>query len=179
MKALIKFAEGIDWLTHKFYLLAAVATLGASLISAGNAFVRWGFKNSSNGMLEIQWYLFALCVMFCAAHVLKVNEHVRVDVFYGRLKRNAPVWVDIFGILVFLLPVCILMIYLSWPLAYNSFVTKEMSSQAGGLIRWPFFFLVPIGFGLLALQGFSELIKRIAFITGNYSMNLSYEKPLQ
>jgi TRAP-type mannitol/chloroaromatic compound transport system permease small subunit len=179
MKPFLKFAEAIDWLTHKFYLIAAVAALAASLISAGNAAIRWMFDSSSNARLEIQWYMFAVCVMFGAAFVLKVNEHVRVDVIYGKLKGRGSVYVDIFGLLVFLLPMAIFMVYLSAPLAMKSFTTQEMSSQAGGLIRWPFFWMVPIGFSLLALQGISEVIKRIGFLTGQYDMNLTYEKPLQ
>ncbi len=179
MKPFLQFAQAIDWLTHKFYLIAAVAALAASLISAGNAAIRWMFDSSSNARLEIQWYLFAACVMFGAAFVLKVNEHVRVDVIYGKLKGRGSVYVDIFGLLVFLLPMSMFMIYLSTPLAIKAFVTHEMSSQAGGLIRWPFFWMVPIGFGLLSLQGVSEVIKRIGFLTGQYDMNLTYEKPLQ
>lgn len=179
MKPLIKLAEAIDSMNHKFYLVASVAALLTALISAGNAAIRWLFNDSNNGRLEIQWYLFALCVMFCAAYVLKANEHVRVDVIYGKLKGKGSVWVDLFGFIVFLMPVCLYMVYLSYPLAAKSFTTGEMSSQASGLIRWPFYWLVPIGFGLLALQGFSEIIKRIGYITGNYDMDLHYEKPLQ
>jgi TRAP-type mannitol/chloroaromatic compound transport system permease small subunit len=179
MKSLLKLAAAIDSLNHKFYLLAAVAALLTALISAGNAAIRWIFNDSNNGRLEIQWYLFALCVMFCAAYVLKANEHVRVDVIYGKLKGKGSVYVDIFGLIVFLMPVCFYMVYLSYPLAAKSFATGEMSSQASGLIRWPFHWMVPIGFGLLALQGVSELIKRVGYLTGDYNMDFHYEKPLQ
>jgi TRAP-type mannitol/chloroaromatic compound transport system permease small subunit len=179
MKPLIKLAEGIDWLSHKLYLIAAWAALAAALISAGNAVIRWIFNSSSNGRLEVQWYMFALCVMLAAGFVLKVNEHVRVDVIYGKLKGNRPVWIDIFGIIFFLLPVCYLMVYYSLPLAIRSFVTQEMSSNAGGLVRWPFHWMLPVGFTMLGIQGISELIKRIAYVRGEYAMDTHYEKPLQ
>nr|WP_279343682.1 TRAP transporter small permease subunit [Variovorax terrae] len=151
----------------------------AALISAGNAFVRYLMDMSSNGWLEIQWYLFAATVMLGAPVVLKLNEHVRVDIFYGKLKGNGPVYVDLFGLIFFLMPVMGLLAWLSWPLLVKMFLTHEMSSNAGGLIRWPAMLLLPLGFGLMFLQGLSEIVKRIAYLQGRFQMDTHYEKPVQ
>jgi TRAP-type mannitol/chloroaromatic compound transport system permease small subunit len=153
--------------------------MAAALISAGNAFIRYGLDISSNGWLEIQWYLFAATVMLGAPIVLKLNEHVRVDIFYGKLKRNGPVFVDLFGLIVFLLPVMALMVHFSWPLFVKMYLTNEMSQNAGGLIRWPAMLLLPLGFGWMFLQGLSEIIKRVAYLQGKFEMDTHYEKPVQ
>ena len=179
MKPLIQIAEWIDKINEKLGYVAAVAVLLSCLISSLNAFIRYGFDYSSNGFLEIQWYMFAYVVMFGTAYVFKMNEHVRVDVLYGRLSTRKQVWVDMFGITVFMLPVCAMMIYLSAPLFLKMFNSGEMSSNAGGLIRWPAMMALPLGFSLLALQGLSELIKRLGYVTGQYNMSINYEKPLQ
>ena len=179
MKPLIKIAELIDQLNEKLGFIASVAVIMACLISALNAFVRYGFDYSSNGFLEIQWYMFAYVVMFGTAYVFKMNEHVRVDVLYGRFSTRTQVWIDMFGIVCFMLPVCMMMIYLSAPLFLKMLQSGEMSSNAGGLIRWPAMLALPLGFFLLALQGLSELIKRIGFVTGQYNMSINYEKPIQ
>jgi TRAP-type mannitol/chloroaromatic compound transport system permease small subunit len=134
---------------------------------------------SSNAWLEIQWYLFAVTVMLGAPIVLKLNEHVRVDIFYGKLKNNGPVYVDLFGLVVFLLPVMGLMCYLSWPLFIKMLYSGEMSQNAGGLIRWPAMMLLPMGFAWMFLQGLSEIIKRVAYLQGVFEMNTHYEKPVQ
>ena len=179
MFALLKFASAMDWISSQLAKVAAWAVLFAALISAGNAFVRYGLDISSNGWLEIQWYLFATAVMLGAPVVLKLNEHVRVDIFYGKLKGNGPVYVDLFGLVVFLLPVMATIAWLSWPLFIGMFRSGEMSNNAGGLIRWPAMMLLPLGFALMFLQGLSEVIKRIAYLQGRIQMDTHYEKPVQ
>jgi TRAP-type mannitol/chloroaromatic compound transport system permease small subunit len=179
VSVLLKLALGMDWVSDKFGKLAAWAVLFAALISAGNAFIRYGLDWSSNSLLEIQWYMFAWMVMVGAPHVLKVNEHVRVDLIYGRLQGNKPVWVDIFGLLFLLLPVMGLLAWISFPYFMKTFVMGEMSQNAGGLIRWPATLAMPLGFALVWLQGVAELIKRFAYLSGIYEMDTHYEKPLQ
>jgi len=176
---LLKFANGMDLLSHRFGQVASWTVLLAAMISAGNAFIRYGLDWSSNGLLEIQWYLFAWMVMVGAPYVLKVNEHVRVDLVYGKLKGNGPVYVDIFGLLVFLMPVMGFLTWLSFPYFWNTLVTGEHSSNAGGLIRWPVTLAMPVGFAMVWLQGLAELIKRLAYLRGEYAMDTHYEKPLQ
>ena len=179
MHALLKFSELVDWISDKFGKIAAFAVMSAAMISAGNAFVRYGLDISSNGCPEIQWYLFAATVMLGAPIVLKLNEHVRVDILYGKLKGKGPVLVDLFGLIFFLMPVMLLMIYFSWPLFVKMYVTGEMSQNAGGLIRWPAMLMLPVGFGWMALQGLSEIIKRLAYLQGLIEMDTHYEKPVQ
>lgn len=179
MKALLALARGIDWLTHKVGWIAAVAVIASCFISAGNAVVRFLFSNSSNAWLEIQWYLFAVCVMLGAAHVLKVNEHVRVDVFYGRLSGRGKVFIDLFGLVCFLMPVMGLMLWLSWPYFLGMYHSGEVSGNAGGLIRWPAVLTLPLGFGLVMLQGLSEIIKRVGWLMHVHEMETHYERPLQ
>ncbi len=179
MSFLLKFALGMDWVSKKMGLLATWTVLLAALVSAGNAFVRYGLDWSSNALIEIQWYLFAYMVMVGAPHVLKLNEHVRVDLIYGKLRGNHPVYVDLFGLVVFLLPVIGLLTYLSWAYFLNTFTSGEMSPNAGGLIRWPVTLSMPLGFGLVLLQGVAEIIKRCAYLQGKFEMDTHYEKPLQ
>lgn len=179
METFLKFSRFVDWVSDKFGKLAAFAVLGAAMISAGNAFVRYGLDISSNGWLEIQWYLFSVTVMLGAPIVLKLNEHVRVDIFYGKLKGRGPVFVDLFGLTFFLLPVMLLMVWFSWPLFVKMYVTGEMSQNAGGLIRWPAMLLLPVGFSWMFLQGLSEIIKRVAYLQGKIEMDTHYEKPVQ
>ena len=179
MSTLLKFARLVDWIAERLAKLAAWAVLLAALISAGNAFLRYGLDLSSNAWLEIQWYLFATTVMLGAPLVLKLNEHVRVDIFYGRLPGKGPVWVDIFGLLVFLLPVMGLLTWLTWPMFWNMYLTKEGSGNIGGLIRWPAALLMPLGFGAVFVQGIAEIIKRVAYLRGDMQMSIHYEKPVQ
>ncbi len=179
MKHLLAVAGLIDRLTDVFAVFAKWAVLLCSLISAGNAMVRYVFGYSSNGWLEIQWYLFAACVMLGAAQVLRVNEHVRVDVIYGTLSSRTRVYIDIFGLCLFLMPAMVLIVYLSWPLFVSMLVSQEMSSNAGGLIRWPAMMMLPLGFSLMVLQGISEIIKRVGWLNNVYQMDLHYERPLQ
>jgi TRAP-type mannitol/chloroaromatic compound transport system permease small subunit len=179
VSGLLKLALAVDWVSERLGRVASLAVLLTALISAGNAFIRYGLDISSNGWLEIQWYLFAGIVMLGAPIVLKLNEHVRVDLVYGKLKGNGPVYVDLFGLVFFLLPVMSLMAYLSWPLLVRMYVSGEMSSNAGGLIRWPAMLMLPLGFGLITLQGVAEIIKRVAYLQGKFQMDTHYEKPVQ
>ena len=179
MNALLSLARRIDSLNDRFGKLAAWAVLLSCFISAANAVVRYGLDYSSNAFLEIQWYLFAACVMLGAAQVLRMNEHVRVDVVYGRFASRVRVWIDLLGLLGFLLPVMGLMLWLSWPLFTKMLASGEMSGNVGGLIRWPAMLMLPLGFALLTLQGLAEIIKRIAWLLHLYDMDLHYERPLQ
>ena len=141
--------------------------------------MRYILNIGSNSWLEIQWYLFAACVMLGASQVLRVNEHVRVDLLYARYSTRTKVKVDLFGLIFFLLPVMLAMLFYAWPLFLDKFHSGEMSQSAGGLIRWPVVLLMPLGFGLLVLQGLSEIIKRVAALQGAIVLDTKYEKPLQ
>ncbi|BFO56473.1 TRAP transporter small permease subunit [Acidovorax sacchari] len=169
----------MDWVSTKLSKIAGWAVLAAALISAGNALVRYGLDLSSNAWLEIQWYLFGTTVMLGAPVVLKLNEHVRVDIIYGKLRGRGPVFVDLFGLIFFLLPVMGLLTWLTWPFFWNMYVTKEMSGNIGGLIRWPAALLLPVGFGAVFLQGLAEIVKRVAYLTGHLQISTHYEKPVQ
>jgi TRAP-type mannitol/chloroaromatic compound transport system permease small subunit len=179
METLLAIARAIDKLNEKVGWIATCLVLIACVVSAGNAMMRYGFNLSSNAWLEIQWYLFGGMVMLGAAYTLKQNEHVRVDVFYSRYKDRTRLWVDLLGGVFFLLPMTIIIGWLSWPLFINSWEINEISGNAGGLLRWPVKILIPLGFFLLTLQGLSEIIKRIAALAGRYSFEPRYERPLQ
>ena len=179
MNALLSLTRVIDWITDKFGAFAKWAVILSCFISFANAVVRYAFSYSSNAWLEIQWYLFAACVMLGAAQVLRVNEHVRVDVIYSKFSSRGQVWIDLFGLVCFLLPVMALMLYYSAPLFLRMFLSQEMSSNAGGLIRWPAMLMLPLGFTLMLLQGLSEIIKRVGWLMHIYDMDLHYERPLQ
>ena len=166
MTLLLKLSQLIDWLNERVGKGAFWLVLIMAVISAGNASYRFVFNDSSNGMLEIQWYLFAAVFLLCSPYTLQKNEHVRIDVLSGKLSPRGLAVIDIIGTLFFLLPMVVLVLYLSVPLVVDSYHINEMSANAGGLIRWPVKILLPIGFTLLALQGVSELIKRIAFLMG-------------
>jgi TRAP-type mannitol/chloroaromatic compound transport system permease small subunit len=176
---LLKLSSAIDWVNDKFGTVANWLVLFACLISAGNAASRYLFSASSNAWLEIQWYLFAGMVLLGAPYTLKMNEHVRVDLFYGMMAERARIWIDIVCGFLFLLPICIILVYFTWPWFVDSWNIHEMSSNAGGLIRWPVKLLLPVGFALMALQGVSEIIKRIAALEHVVDMHFDYEKPLQ
>jgi len=163
---LLKLSQLIDWINERVGKGAFWLVLVMTIISAGNAVVRFIFNYSSNGLLEIQWYLFAAVFLLCSPYTLQKNEHVRIDVISGRFSPRGHAIIDIIGTLFFLLPMVILVLYLAVPLVADSYRINEMSANAGGLIRWPVKILLPIGFSLLALQGISELIKRIAFLQG-------------
>jgi TRAP-type mannitol/chloroaromatic compound transport system permease small subunit len=166
MKFLLRISRGIDWLNEQVGRVVLWMVLIAVLISAGNAIIRKAFDMSSNGWLEVQWYLFSMVFLLCAGYTLLRNEHVRIDVIIHRLPKRTQIWIDIFGLIFFLLPAAILIASLAWPVFMRAYVSGEMSENAGGLIRWPVYLLPPVGFGLLALQGVSELIKRVAFLQG-------------
>ena len=166
MTLLLKLSQLIDWLNERVGKGAFWLVLIMTVISAGNAVVRFTVNYSSNGLLEIQWYLFAAIFMLCSPYTLLKNEHVRIDVISSRFSPRGLAVIDIIGTLFFLLPMVIVVLWLSLPLVADSFHINEMSANAGGLIRWPVKILLPIGFALLALQGISELIKRIAFLAG-------------
>jgi len=163
---LLKLSQLIDWISERVGKSAFWLVLIMTVISAGNACVRFIFNYSSNGLLEIQWYLFAAVFLLCSPYTLQKNEHVRIDVLSGKLSPRGLAVIDIIGTLFFLLPMVVLVLYLSLPLVLDSIKINEMSANAGGLIRWPVKILLPIGFTLLAMQGISELIKRIAFLQG-------------
>ena len=156
----------IDGLNEKIAEAVSWALLAAVLICAGNALIRYIFNTSSNAWLEIQWYLYAAMFMLASAHTLKRDEHVRIDVIVGRFSKRTQAWIDLFGYLLFLMPICGLILYYGIPFAMISIQSGEMSSNAGGLIVWPAKVLVPLAFALLILQGISEIIKRIAFLMG-------------
>jgi TRAP-type mannitol/chloroaromatic compound transport system permease small subunit len=179
MKLCLAFSRGIDVLNERIGFLAEWLVLLSCLISAGNAFSRYAFGLSSNAWLEIQWYMFAAVVMLGASYTLKKNEHVRVDIVYTNVSTRKQIGIDIFGFILFMLPATIIMAYLSWPIFHNSWAQGEISANAGGLPRWPVKIFLPLGFALLTLQGFSELIKRIAMLTGHMKADLHYERPLQ
>jgi TRAP-type mannitol/chloroaromatic compound transport system permease small subunit len=166
LNALLAFSRAIDWFNERVGRVVYWLVLAAVLISAANAVVRKAFNTSSNAFLEIQWYLFAAVFMLAAGYTLMRQEHVRIDVVSGRLSKRAQIWIDIIGLSCFLLPFVVFIIKLATPLVINAYVTGEMSSNAGGLIRWPVFALLPLGLLLLGIQAISEIIKRFAFLQG-------------
>jgi TRAP-type mannitol/chloroaromatic compound transport system permease small subunit len=163
---LLKLSQLIDWLNERVARGAFWLVLVMTIICAANASYRFIFNDSSNGLLEIQWYLFAAVFLLCSPYTLQRNEHVRIDVLSGKLSPRGLAVIDIIGTVFFLLPMVVTVLWLSLPLVAESYKIQEMSSNAGGLIRWPVKVLLPIGFTLLALQGISELIKRFAFLAG-------------
>jgi TRAP-type mannitol/chloroaromatic compound transport system permease small subunit len=179
MPALIRLSSFIDWINDRFGTIAKWAIFCACLISAANAVVRYLANYSSNAFLEIQWYLFGAAVMLGAAQVLRINEHIRVDVLYSRYSGRTQAKVDLIGLLFFMLPSMVVMISFAWPLFIRMYLSGEVSNNAGGLIRWPAMALLPLGFGLLFAQGVSEAIKRVAWLTDQYDGEFHYEKPLQ
>lgn len=169
MSLLLKLSGLIDWISERIGAFIIWLVLAAVLISAGNAIVRKLFQWSSNALLEIQWYLFATVFLLGAGYTFLRNAHVRIDFISHRLAPRTRNWIDIVGIIVFLAPFCLLMIWLSWPLFTNAWETGEMSQNAGGLVRWPIYLIVPLGMALLLMQSLSELIKRVAFLRGRIS----------
>lgn len=166
MQALLKLSRAIDWLNAQVGKYVIWLIFAATLISAGNAVVRKLFSVSSNGLLEVQWYLFAWSFMAAAGYTLLHREHVRIDVLNSRLSRRTQVWIDVIGFVFFLAPLCLTVLYLSWPVVLEKIQSGEMSGNPGGLIRWPVWVAIPVSFVLLMLQGCSELIKRVAFLAG-------------
>lgn len=167
MQALLRVSRLIDGLNERVGRVMYWLVLVAVIVSAGNAISRKVLNLSSNAYLELQWYLFSALFLFCAGYTLLRNEHVRIDVVAGRFSARTQAWIDIFGTVFFLLPMAVMFIYLSWPIFIRTYVQGEISTNAGGLLIWPARFMVPVGFALLTLQGLSELVKRIAFLTGH------------
>ncbi len=166
MQALLKLSKAIDGLNAFVGRYVIWLILAATLVSSINAVVRKVFHTSSNAFLEVQWYLFAASFLLAAGYALLEKEHVKVDVINAKLSQRTRAWIDVFGFIFFLTPVCLIVLKYSIPFFLQGFHSGEVSSNAGGLIRWPVYLMMPIGFGLLMLQGFSELIKRIAFLRG-------------
>ena len=179
MRALLKLSSGIDWFNEQFGVVANWMVLLACVISAGNAASRYLFSESSNGWLEVQWYLFAGMVLLGGPYTLKMNEHVRVDLVYGFVSERTRIWIDIICGVLFLLPICVILIYFTWPWFVDSWRFNEGSPNAGGLLRWPVKLVLPVGFALMVLQGLSEIIKRIAALEHVIEADFKYEKPLQ
>ncbi|MDD2925062.1 TRAP transporter small permease subunit [Rhodoferax sp.] len=166
MQALLRYSNMVDGLNRLVGKYAIWLILASTAISALNAVVRKAFNVGSNAYLEVQWYLFAATFLLFSAYTLLNGEHVKIDVVYGRLAKRTQIWIDVFGFTCFLLPFCTAILWFSVPFVLKGYASGEMSSNAGGLIRWPVYAMMPLGFGLLFLQGTSELIKRLAFLKG-------------
>jgi TRAP-type mannitol/chloroaromatic compound transport system permease small subunit len=179
MRWLLRFADAIDWLSEQIGQTVKWLVLFATLISAGNALVRYTLHTGSNAWLEIQWYMFAAMFLLAAGYALKHDEHVRVDVFFSRMSPKTQAWVDVFGGIFFLMPTALIIAWMAIPMVVNSYKVHEYSSDAGGLLRWPVKIMIPIGFALLALQGVAEIIKKFAIATGIREPGKAYERPVQ
>jgi TRAP-type mannitol/chloroaromatic compound transport system permease small subunit len=203
MQAFLALSRAIDAFSRMVGVFATYLVLVAALVSAFNAFARYSinsiirlerelslgggslswlldlYRQNSNTLGEAQWYMFAGMVMFGAAHTLRMNEHVRVDLVYGSVSERARLWIDLLGGIFFLLPMCLLMIHFTWPWFLQSYYDGETSANAGGLLRWPVKLTLPLGFALIALQGFSEIIKCLAALNLGYRRDRSYERPVQ
>jgi TRAP-type mannitol/chloroaromatic compound transport system permease small subunit len=166
MQNLLRFAALVDAINERIGKAAAWLGLAAVLVCTGNALARYALNIGSNAWLELQWYLNAAVFLLVASYALKRNEHVRIDVIAGRLSERAQAWIDLLGGVFMLLPVAVIIGWYSWPSLVNSWEIREYSSDPGGLIRWPVRLLIPVAFALLALQGISEVIKRVAFLRG-------------
>lgn len=179
MAALMAVSRFIDAANRIIGQLAAFAMLAACTISFLNALSRYAFSRSSNFWLEIQWYFFGAMFMLAAGYVLKLNEHVRVDLLYGLLKPRKRLWVDILGTILFLMPACVVLGWLTFGMFWDAYVSHEESTNAPGLKVWPALLMFPLGFALLFLQAISELIKRIEALRGDITMDTTYERPVQ
>lgn len=166
MRALLKFSSAVDRLNAWVGQWVIWLILASTVISGLNAVVRKAFNTSSNAYLEVQWYLFAAAFLIAAGYTLLNGEHVKIDVISSRLSKRKQIWVDIIGFTLFLTPMCIVILYYAVPFFLQGYRSGEMSSNAGGLVRWPVYLMMPLGFVLLLLQGLSELVKRIAFLRG-------------
>ncbi|MCV9960815.1 TRAP transporter small permease subunit [Pararhizobium sp. BT-229] len=202
MAIALRITGFIDELSRRMGIIAIYLVLFASMVAAFNAIFRYStdgilwlernvggigffravldlYRNNSNTLSESQWYMFAGMVMLGGAWTLKVNEHVRVDLVYGSVSERTRTWIDLLGGIFFLLPMCALMIWFTWPWFLDSWITNEGSNNAGGLPRWPAKLMVPLGFALVGLQGVAEIIKCILALTVGYVREYAYEKPLQ
>ena len=179
----LTLSAGIDRINQLLGKAASIMILLSCVVSAVNALLRYGLDISNNWPLELQWYLFSAAVMLGASYTLRCNEHVRVDLIYSQLSDRGRLWVDLFGLVCFLMPACLLFAWLSWTtLFYPSWLVMEHSMNSGGLARYPIKFVVPFGFLMLSLQGVSEIIKRVAALKSEIilpAQDLHYEKPMQ
>jgi TRAP-type mannitol/chloroaromatic compound transport system permease small subunit len=166
MQALLKFSRAVDALNAFIGKYIIWLIFASTVISGVNAVVRKIFNVSSNAYLEMQWYLFAAAFLLASGYTLLHNEHVRIDVIASRLSKRTQIWLDVIGFVFFLTPMCCAMLYFGTPFFLQGLRSGEMSGNAGGLIRWPVYMMIPIGFSLLLLQCWSELIKRVAFLKG-------------
>lgn len=179
MSFFLKLSRAIDALNAAVGQACTGLCLLACFVCAGNALFRYLVGWGSNGLIELQWYLFAAIFLLGAGYALLVNEHVRVDILYGSMPPRGKLWVDLFGGIVFLVPFCLVMIWLGGSFFESSFGSGESSNDSGGLPRWPVKLLVPVGFSLLLLQAVSEIIKRSAALSGGPELDTAYEKPVQ
>jgi TRAP-type mannitol/chloroaromatic compound transport system permease small subunit len=179
MKHLLAFSRLVDSMTAGAGRVASALVLLATLVCVANALMRYGLNTGSNAWLEVQTHMFGAMMYLGGAHTLRVNEHIRVDVLYSAMRERNRLLIDILGLLFLLLPVCLLMTWLSWRYFAGSFASAEVSGNPGGLLLWPAKLTIPVGFGLLVLQGLSELVKRVAALRGLVQIDLSYEKPDQ
>lgn len=166
MNALLKFSRAVDWLNSLIGKYVIWLILASTIISGVNAIIRKVFNVGSNAFLEVQWYFFAASFLLAAGYTLLQGEHVRIDVVSSRMSKRTQMWLDVFGFTVFLTPVCLAILWYGVPFFLKGYQSGEISSNAGGLIRWPVYAMIPLGFSLLLLQGWSELIKRLAFLQG-------------
>ncbi len=166
MQALLKFSRAVDWLNTQVGKWVIWLILGSTVISGVNAMVRKAFNIGSNAYLEVQWYLFAAAFLLAAGYTLLNGEHVKIDVISGRFTKRTQIWIDVFGFVCFLTPMCLAILWYGTPFFLQGYRSGEMSSNSGGLIRWPVYLMIPVGFSLLFAQGLSELIKRLAFLQG-------------
>ena len=176
---LLTFTDAIDWATEQFGQWLKWLVLFSSLISAFNALMRYTINYSSNAWLEVQWYMFGAMFLLAAGYALKHEEHVRVDVFFSQMTPKQQAWLDVFGGIFFLMPMALIIAWMSIPMVVNSFHIQEHSSDPGGLLRWPIKIVIPIGFLLLAIQGVAEIIKKYAVATGVREPGKAYERPVQ
>lgn len=179
MTALIQLARVADVVSRACGAVATAAVLLACLISAGNAVSRYALGLTSNAWLEVQWYLFAAIALLGAAETLRRSGHVRVDLLYSLASERGRIWIDLFGLALFLIPGMLLLAWLSWPFFWESWIRWEISNNPGGLLRWPVKVLLPLGFALLVVQGLAEIVKRVAALKGAFSLDTSYNRPLQ
>lgn len=173
MRILLKFSRAVDAFNTRLGQIVAWAILAAVLVSAANAIVRKVFNTSSNSWLEIQWILFGAVFLLCSAWTLLSNEHIRIDIVNSAFPKRVRDWIDVFGHIVFLIPVAFVLFYLGWPFFWRSLLQNEQSTNAGGLPVYPSKLLIPLAFTFLLVQGFSELIKRIAIIRGELEDTVS------
>ena len=179
MRTLIAISAFIDVVNKQLSKIASWLVLICCLISAGNAFSRYLINMSSNAWLEIQWYMFGAMFLLGAGYALKYDEHVRVDVLFSKMTPRQQAWLDVFGGIFFLMPMAVIIGWLSIPMVINSFRIWEHSNDPGGLLRWPIKIVIPIGFALLAIQGIAEIVKKYAIATGVREPGKAYERPVQ